>query len=86
MASKQCFAALKALTHLDRNLCPLVFGTGLQVFELGRLLGINFGLQLFPQILNGIKVWALAWQDLHVAALEPFPDRWGVIVLLVHPF
>ncbi|XP_071491517.1 uncharacterized protein [Diadema antillarum] len=47
----------KALAHLYRNLCPLFLGVGLQVFEVAKALGMNFGLQHFPQILNGMRSW-----------------------------
>ena len=49
---------------------------------------VNSNLQVYPQILNGIKVWALAGQltDFHILVLKPFQCCFGsmfvVIVLL----
>ena len=49
---------------------------------------MNSNLQVFPQILNGIQVWALAGplKDFHILVLKPFQCYFGcmlgVIVLL----
>ena len=49
---------------------------------------MNSDLQVFPQILNGIEVWALAGplKDFHILVLKPFQccfgSMLGVIVLL----
>ena len=49
---------------------------------------MDSNLQVFPQILNGIQIWALAGplNDFHIIVLKPFQCRsgWklGVIVLL----
>ena len=51
---------------------------------------VNSNLEVFPQILNGIQVWALAGplKDFHILVLKPFQCCFGcmlrVIVLLEH--
>ena len=53
---------------------------------------MNSNLQVFPQILNGIQVWAVAGplKDFHILVLKPFQCCFGcmlgVIVLLEHKY
>ena len=60
----------------------------LKLCQVGWGASVNSNLQVFPQILNGIQVWALAGplEDFHVLVLKPFQCCFGcmlgVIVLL----
>ena len=58
--------------------------------QVGWGVSVNSNLQVFPQILNGIQVWALAepLKDFHILVLKTFKCCFGcmlgVIVLLEH--
>ena len=64
------------------QLCTSGFGDFLQLFladllklcQVGWGASVNSNLQVFPRILNGIQVWALAGplKDFHILVLQPF--------------
>ena len=67
---------------------PFFLADLLKLCQVGWRVSVNSNLQVFPQILNGIQVWALAGplKDFHVLVLKPlqccFGCMLGVIVLL----
>ena len=69
---------------------PFFLADLLKLCQVGWGASVNSNLQVFPQILNGIQVWALAGplKDFHVLVLKPFQCCFGwivgVIVLLEH--
>ena len=96
------FAAMTASTLLGyvslHQVCTSGFGDFLPFFlagllklcQVGRGASVNSIFQVFPHILNGIQVWALAGplKDFHILVLKPFQCCFGcmlgVIGLLEH--
>ena len=69
---------------------PFFLADLLKLCQVGWGASVNSNLEVFPEILNGIQVWALAGplKDFHVLVLKPFQCCFacmlGVIVLLKH--
>ena len=78
-----------SFTHLDLAIfLPFFLADLLKHCQFGWGASVHSNLQVFPQILKGIQVWALAGplKDFHILVLKPFPCCFGcilgVIVLL----
>ena len=60
---------------------PFFLTDFLKLCQVGSRASVNSNLQVFPQIVNVIQVWALAGplKDFHVLVLKPFQCRFAVL-------